>query len=98
MKKCNKKRIEVKLESVDPTGIAEKSKSFGMKVIDDKECMRVERLILHVGDCVYQIDNNGYIVQRIVPHEIQVTLVPNPPTPPEDRKIKEGETPKPPKK
>ena len=88
MSKCNKKRIEVKLESVDPTGIAEKSKSFGMKVIDDKECMKVERLILYVGDCVYQIDNNGYIVQRIVPHERQVTLVPNPPTPPEDRKIK----------
>ena len=98
MKKCNKRRIEVKLESVDPTGVTVKSKSFGMKVIDDKECMRVERLILHVGDCLYQIDNNGYIVQRIVPQEIQVTLVPNPPTPPEDRKIKEGKTPKPPKK
>jgi hypothetical protein len=98
MSMCNKKRIEVKLESVDPTGVEVKSKSFGMKVIDDKECMKVERLILHVGDCQYRIDNNGYIIERLVPHEKEVTLVPNPPTPPEDRKIKEGKTPKPPKK
>ena len=66
---CHKKNLEVKLESVDPTGVVEKSKSFELEVIDDKECMKVERLILHVGDCLYRIDNKGLILERLVPHE-----------------------------
>ena len=94
MKKCNKKRIEVKLESVDPTGVTVKSKSFGMKVIDDKDCMRVERLVLHVGDCLYRIDKNGYIIERLVPHEEQDTNVEKP-IPPPSQLIREGEDPKP---
>lgn len=118
MNKCNKKRLEIKLESVDPTGVTVKSKSFGMKVTDDKECMRVERLILHVGDCLYRIDNNGYIIERLVPHENSTpkhtlplvesfeikqektpeNTTPPPPPPPADRVLKEGKTPKPPKK
>lgn len=66
---CKRKNLEVKLESLDPTGVAIKENEFTMEVIDDKECMRVERLILHVGDCLYQIDNKGFIIQRLIPHE-----------------------------
>ena len=66
---CKTKNIEVKLESLDPTGVATKVNEFIMEVIDDKECMRVERLYLHVGDCLYRIDNKGFIIERVVPHE-----------------------------
>ena len=66
---CKTKNIEVKLESLDPTGVATKFNDFIMEVIDDKECMRVERLYLHVGDCLYRIDNKGFIIDRVVPHE-----------------------------
>jgi hypothetical protein len=66
---CKTKNIEVKLESVDPTGVATKTSGFNMEIIDDKECMRVERLILYVGDCLYRIDNKGFIIERLIPHE-----------------------------
>ena len=66
---CKRKNLQIKLESLDPTGVATKENEFTMEVIDDKECMRVERLILHVGDCLYRIDNKGYIIERLIPHE-----------------------------
>ena len=66
---CKTKNLEIKLESVDPVGLTLKKNEFTMEVIDDNECMRVERLILHVGDCLYQIDNKGFIIERLVPHE-----------------------------
>jgi hypothetical protein len=66
---CKTKNLEIKLESLDPTGVTIKKNEFTMKVIDDKECMRVERLILHVGDCLYRIDNKGFIIERLIPHE-----------------------------
>ena len=68
-KKCKTKNIQVILESLDPTGVSTKKNEFTMKVIDDTECMRVERLYLHVGDCLYRIDNKGVIIDRVVPHE-----------------------------
>lgn len=68
-KKCKTKNIQVILESLDPTGVSTKKNEFTMEVIDDTECMRVERLYLHVGDCLYRIDNNGFIIDRVVPHE-----------------------------
>jgi hypothetical protein len=68
-KKCKTKNIQVILESLDPTGVSTKKNEFTMKVIDDTECMRVERLYLHVGDCLYRIDNKGFIIDRVVPHE-----------------------------
>jgi hypothetical protein len=40
-----------------------------MEAIDDTECMKQERLILHVGECLYRIDNKGYIIERLIPHE-----------------------------
>jgi hypothetical protein len=66
---CKTKNLEIKLESLDPTGVPTKTYGFNMEIIDDKECMRVERLILYVGDCVYRIDNKGFIIERLVPHE-----------------------------
>ena len=66
---CKTKNLQIKLESLDPTGVSTKENEFTMEVIDDKECMRVERLILHVGDCLYRIDNKGYIIERLIPHE-----------------------------
>ena len=68
-KKCKTKNIQVILESLDPTGVSTKKNEFTMEVIDDTECMRVERLYLHVGDCLYRIDNKGFIIDRVVPHE-----------------------------
>ena len=68
-KKCKTKNIQVILESLDPTGVSTKKNEFTMEVIDNTECMRVERLYLHVGDCLYRIDNNGFIIDRVVPHE-----------------------------
>jgi len=66
---CKTKNLQIKLESVDPTGVATKENEFTMEVIDDKECTRVERLILHVGDCLYRIDEKGFIIERLIPHE-----------------------------
>ena len=66
---CKTKNIEVKLESYDPTGVSTNKNEFTMEVIDDNECMRVERLYLYVGDCLYRIDNIGFIIERVVPHE-----------------------------
>ena len=68
-KKCKTKNIQVILESLDPTGVSTKKNEFTIEVIDDTECMRVERLYLHVGDCLYRIDNKGFIIERVVPHE-----------------------------
>ena len=68
-KKCKTKNIQVILESLDPTGVSTKKNEFTMEVIDNTECMRVERLYLHVGDCLYRIDNKGFIIDRVVPHE-----------------------------
>jgi hypothetical protein len=66
---CKIKNLQIKLESLDPTGVTTKKNEFNMEVIDDNECMRVERLILHVGDCLYRIDNKGFIIERLIPHE-----------------------------
>lgn len=67
--KCNTKLMKVKLESLDPTGVPTKVSALSMEIIDDPECMRHERLFLHIGECLYHIDNKGYIKERIVPKE-----------------------------
>jgi hypothetical protein len=66
---CKIKNLQIKLESLDPTGVTTNKNEFNMEVIDDNECMKVERLILHVGDCLYRIDNKGFIIERLIPHE-----------------------------
>lgn len=69
MKDCKRKLLDVKLETLDPTGVATNTKSFTMDIIDDAECKRVERLYLSIGECLYRVDNKGFIIERIVPHE-----------------------------
>lgn len=66
---CKKKIFEVKLESLDPTGIAIKTEELSMEVIDDENCMRHERLIIHIGECLYYVDKKGFIIERLIPHE-----------------------------
>ena len=60
--------FEVKLETIDPTGVPTQTEVLSMEVIDDKECMRQERLLIHIGECLYWIDKKGFIIDRI-PHE-----------------------------
>jgi hypothetical protein len=59
--------IEVKLESIDPTGVAIETKTIHMPIYDE-ESMVKRRLILHIGECLYSVDTKGYIIERLVPH------------------------------
>ena len=61
--------FEVKLETMDPTGVPTQTEVLSMEVIDDKECMKQERLLIHIGECLYWIDKKGFIIERIIPHE-----------------------------
>ena len=67
--RCQTKLMKIKLESLDPTGVPTKVSALSMEIIDDPECMRHERLFLHIGECLYHIDNKGYIKERLVPKE-----------------------------
>lgn len=66
---CKTKIFDVKLESLDPTGIAIQTEGFSMEIIDDNECRKQEKLVIHLGDCLYRVNNQGFIVERIVPIE-----------------------------
>jgi hypothetical protein len=66
---CNKKIFEVKLESLDPTGVATKTEELSMEIIDDENCMKHERLLIHIGECLYYVDKKGFIIERLIPHE-----------------------------
>jgi len=59
--------IELKLESIDPTGVAIESKTIHIPIYGD-ESMVKRRLYLHIGECLYSVDNKGYIIERIIPH------------------------------
>ena len=67
--KCKTKMFEVKLETMDPTGVPTQTEVLSMEVIDNKECMKQERLLIHIGECLYWIDKKGFIIERIIPHE-----------------------------
>ena len=68
-KKIDKtKKFEIKLESVDPTGLVVKSKKMSMEIIDNPESMVQDRLVIHIGECLYTIDRRGFIIDRIIPH------------------------------
>ena len=70
IKMCQRKNLEIKLDIVTPIGEVEKTSGIlTLEVIDDKECPKLDRLFLHVGDCLYRIDNKGLILERLVPHE-----------------------------
>ena len=64
------RKFEVKLESIDPTGVVVKSQELSMTIVDDEESMiNNDRLFIHIGECLYRIDRKGFIIDRIVPHE-----------------------------
>lgn len=66
---CKKKIFEVKLQTLDPTGIAIRTEELSMEVIDDENCMRHERLLIHIGECLYYVDKKGFIIERLIPNE-----------------------------
>ena len=56
--------LVVKLMSLDPTGIVVKEKKLTMSLYD-KDSMRSDRLFIEIGNCVYFIDRNGNIIEKI---------------------------------
>lgn len=64
------REFEVKLESIDPTGVILKSEELSMMIADDQESMiNNDRLFIHIGECLYRVDRKGFIIERIIPHE-----------------------------
>ena len=63
-----KRKFEVKLESIDPTGVVVKSQELSMMIVDDQESMiNNDRLFIHIGECLYRIDKRGFIIDRVIP-------------------------------
>src|SRR5690606_39143233 len=62
--KSKTKELIVKLESYDPTAIVVKSESLTMDVIDDSESIIQDRLYLYIGQCMYNINKNGDIIDK----------------------------------
>ncbi len=64
------REFEVKLESIDPTGVILKSEELSMMIVDDQESMiNNDRLFIHIGECLYRVDKKGFIIERVIPHE-----------------------------
>lgn len=64
------KKIEIKLENCDPTGYAIQTVKTSMELYgnqNDEESMIKNRLFIHIGECIYQIDEKGFIIERIIP-------------------------------
>jgi hypothetical protein len=57
------RKLVVKLQSIEPTGIVVNSKELSMMITDN------ERLCIQIGECYYIIDDKGFIIDRIIPHE-----------------------------
>ena len=58
------KKINLKIESLDPTATPIKSESLSLELNEN-----YNRLILHIGECLYRVDEKGFIIERLVPHE-----------------------------
>lgn len=64
------KKFEIKLESIDPTGVVVKYEEVSMMIVDDEESMiNNNRLFIHIGECLYRIDKKGFIIDRVIPIE-----------------------------
>ena len=62
------RKFEVKLESIDPTGVVLKSEELSMIIVDDQESMiNNDRLFIHIGECLYRIDKKGFIIDIVIP-------------------------------
>jgi hypothetical protein len=55
-----RRKFEVKLESIDPTGVVLKSEELSMMIDND-------RLFINIGECLYRIDKKGFIIDRVIP-------------------------------
>jgi hypothetical protein len=65
-----RRKFEVKLESVDPTGVVIHSEELSMLIVDDDNSMiNNNRLFIHIGECLYRIDKRGFIIDRVIPIE-----------------------------
>ena len=68
--KSKRRKFEVKLESIDPTGSVIESEELTMMIVDDQESMiNNNRLFIHIGECLYRVDKRGFIIDRIIPIE-----------------------------
>ena len=68
--KSKRRKFEVKLESIDPTGSVIESEELSMMIVDDQESMiNNNRLFIHIGECLYRVDKRGFIIDRIIPHK-----------------------------
>lgn len=67
---CKTRHFKVTLMKMDPTGLPTESQNLLMKVIDDENCMRHERLFIEIGECLYHIDKKGHIIDQVVPHDV----------------------------
>jgi hypothetical protein len=63
----NKNILNIKIESLDPTGIAFKSDSLKIE-LENIDSNKTDRLFLHVGEYLYRINNDGKIIETIVSH------------------------------
>ena len=57
----------LKFERVDPTGVVLESKKLTYSISNSD--MIQDRFILSVGECVYSVNKDGFIIDRLVPHE-----------------------------
>jgi hypothetical protein len=63
------KKINVELLSVDPLGCVLQSEKLSMKIENEDSTVKT-RLVIIIGECLYNLDNKGLIIDRLVPHEI----------------------------
>ena len=57
--------FEIKLEMVDPTGVASNSAKLSTPYNNDPERMRRDRIFVTMGDFIYHVDGNGQILETI---------------------------------
>ena len=63
--KSQTKKNDVKLESIDPTGVVVKSQELSMIIDDQDLTINNDRLFIYIGECLYQIDKNEFIIDRL---------------------------------
>ncbi len=62
------KQFIIKLESIAPDGVVKWEETLST-VINEKD---YNRLFLHIGECIYRIDNKGFIIDRVIPHDSNI--------------------------
>lgn len=60
------KKIEVVLENRNPVGDIIKSTQTSLDLYDGDSMIK-NRLFIHIGECLYSVDERGFIIERIIP-------------------------------